>query len=217
MGLILLLIRRDVALAWGQPGGGAIGLLFYLAVVTCFPFAIGPDPVTLARVAVGVLWVGVLLAALIGLERMFQPDAEDGTLDQLVSHGVRLETIVVARMVAHWIAGIAPVLLATPVAALMLNMPPERLPALLLSLLIGTPALTAIGAVAAALAVGVRRGALLICLIVLPLMTPVVIFGVASLDTPGGAAALKLLAAVTLASLAVGPFAAAAGLRLSQE
>lgn len=211
------LIRRDLRAARSGSGGAGIGLVFFLLVVCLFPFAVGPMPQTLARIAGGVIWVAAMLASLLSLESLFQPDLEDGTLDQLLSSGVTVETVVVARMISHWLTAALPVIVLTPVAGVLLNLPTDQMLLLLASLLIGTPAVTAIGTIAAALTAGLRRAGLLMSLIILPLILPVLIFGVGVLDFSVGATALKLLAAISLLAVGLSPFAAAAGLRLALE
>ncbi|MEX6724729.1 heme exporter protein CcmB [Parapedomonas caeni] len=214
---MLRLLTRELRLAWVERSGGAIALIFFLIVVSLFPFAVGPQPQVLARIAAGVVWVAALLACLLSLERLFQPDAEDGTLEQLVTHGLSFEAIATAKIIAHWLTTALPLLLLTPLAAILLNAPAASWGLLAAGLALGTPALSAIGGVAAALTVGLRRGGILISLLVLPLAVPTLIFGVGLLDPLAGVAALKWLAATTLVALSVSPFAAAAGLRAALE
>lgn len=211
------LVRRELQLVWAERSGGAIALIFFVIVASLFPFAVGPEPQVLARIAAGIVWVSALLACLLSLERLFQPDAEDGTLEQLVVSGQSLEAVAIAKMITHWLTTALPLVLLTPVTAAMLGAPFEVWGTLLLGLLLGTPALSSIGAVAAALTVGVRRGGVLISLLVLPLAVPTLIFGVGVTDPLAGASALKWLGVTTLLALAVGPFAAAAGLRVAME
>lgn len=216
-GGIGVLVRRELQLVWAERSGGAIALIFFVIVASLFPFAVGPEPQVLARIAPGIVWVSALLACLLSLERLFQPDAEDGTLEQLVVSGQSLEAVAIAKMVTHWLSTALPLVLLTPVTAAMLGAPIEVWGTLLLGLLLGTPALSSIGAVAAALTVGVRRGGVLISLLVLPLAVPTLIFGVGVADPLAGSSALKWLGVTTLLALAVGPFAAAAGLRVAME
>lgn len=211
----LRLIRRDLALAWTS--GAALALAFFLAVGTMAPFAIGPDPQALGRIAGGIVWIAYLLAALLGLERLLQPDVEDGTLEQWVAAGLSLTEIAYAKLCVHVLGHLLPLLAGAPVLAILLNLPLARLPTLLFSLAVGGIGLSALGVAAAALSVGVARGGLLIALIMLPLAAPLVIFGVGALDAQAGTAAFKLLAATSLFFVAVGPFAAAAGLRLALD
>lgn len=208
---------RDVRLAWGAGGGGPVGIIFFLAVTAVAPFALGPDLPLLSALGPALLWIAVLLALLLGLERLFQADQEDGTLDQLRLSGVPLELIVLVKAAAHWTAAAVPLMAATPFAALLLNLEPAALALTLLSFLIGTPALAAIGAVGAAVAVSLRRAGVLIAILVLPLSVPVVIFGVAAVEAAGAGRPvgppLALAGAITLISLVIAPFAAAAALR----
>lgn len=211
------LVRRELQLVWAERSGGAIALIFFVIVASLFPFAVGPDPQVLARIAAGIIWVSALLACLLSLERLFQPDAEDGTLEQLVVSGQSLEAVAIAKMIIHWLTTALPLVALTPVTAAMLGAPFDVWGTLLLGLLLGTPALSAIGAVAAALTVGVRRGGVLISLLVLPLAVPTLIFGVGVADQLAGSSALKWLGVTTLLALAVSPFAAAAGLRAALD
>lgn len=216
-GGIVTLVRRELQLVWAERSGGAIALIFFVIVASLFPFAVGPDPQVLARIAAGIIWVSALLACLLSLERLFQPDAEDGTLEQLVVSGQSLEAVAIAKMIIHWLTTALPLVALTPVTAAMLGAPFDVWGTLLLGLLLGTPALSAIGAVAAALTVGVRRGGVLISLLVLPLAVPTLIFGVGVADQLAGSSALKWLGVTTLLALAVSPFAAAAGLRAALD
>jgi heme exporter protein B len=206
-----LLVRRDLALALRRPAALALPIVFFVLAAALFPFAVGPDLKLLAKIAPGVLWVSALLAALLPVETLVAPDAADGTIDQLVSRGVAMETFAVARLVSHWLGFALPLLVALPVAAVLLGTPP--LPPLALGLLLGTPALAALALLAASLTAGLRGGGALAGLIVLPLALPVLIFGV-GIDAPG---ALRLLAASSLVLVAVVPFAAAAALRAGME
>jgi heme exporter protein B len=214
---LIAIVTRDIrtALSGGTAAWG--GLMFFLLVVTLFPFTVGPAPQTLARIAPGVVWVAALLACLLGLERLFQPDADDGTLEQFVVHGLSLEAVAIARFLSHWVLTALPLLVLSPVAAVLLQLPTERIALLMASLAIGTPGLSALGVIAAGVTVGVRRGGVLAALIVLPIAAPVLIFGVASLDPMAGSQALTLLAACSLVLLALSPFAAGYGLRLALE
>lgn len=211
------LFRRDVRLAWSAGGGGPVGVIFYLAVTAVAPFALGPDLPLLARLGPALLWIATLLALLLGLERVFQADAEDGTLDQLRLGEAPLELVVLTKAAAHWTAAALPLLLATPLAAVLLNLDFAALGLTLLTLLIGTPALALIGAIGAAVAVSLRRAGVLIAILVLPLSIPVVIFGVAAIEAGLAGRAvgppLALLGALTLVAAVVAPVAAAAALR----
>ncbi len=213
------LIARDLALAVRAGGGFGLGLAFFLVVTVLVPFGVGPEAATLAPVAPGLLWLGALLACLLSLDRLFALDWEDGSLDLLATAPVPLEGVVAAKAAAHWLTTGLPLTLAAPALGLLLNLPAPGYGWLTLSLALGTPALSAIGAFGAALTVGLRRGGLLLSLLVLPLYVPTLIFGAEAASR--GAAALDpatplaLLAAVSLAATALMPFAAAAALRVN--
>ncbi len=218
MRVFIALVRRDLALSFSRIGGVVLPLVFFLLVVSLFPFAIGPEPKLLTRVAGGVLWVAALLAALLPIDTLIEPDRADGTLDQYIARGLAPETIAAARIVAHWLTFAPPLLVTTLIGAALLNLVPEQIPILLAGLAVGTPALASLAVVAASLTAGLRGGGALAGLLVLPLALPVLIFGSGLLlPGPGGAGALRLLAASSLVLLALGPFAAGAGLRSSQD
>jgi heme exporter protein B len=212
------LFKRELTLALRSGGGAGLGLAFFLIVTVLVPFGIGPEGSILAKIAPGTLWVGALLSCLLTLDRLFQPDFEDGTLDQLALSPLPLEAIAAIKAMAHWTATGAPlVFLAIPLAE-TLQMPLAGLPALFYGLLLGTPALSFIGATGAALTIGVRRGGLLLSLLVLPLYIPTLIFGAraATLAANGQdpTTALLLLAGTSLFIVATAPFAAAAAIRI---
>lgn len=207
------LVRRDLALASRLGGGLVVGLGFFVIAVMMVPFGVGADMALLARIGPGVVWVAVLLATLLSLDRLFQADYEDGSLDQLMMAGLLPEAVVLAKCLAHWLSTALPLVAAVPAVALLVALDVARLPALLAGLLAGTPALTLIGALGAALTVGVRRGGLVLSLIVLPLYVPVLIFGAGVAGAGLGSPALLFLGAISLAALALVPFAAAAALR----
>ncbi|MAZ03162.1 MAG: heme exporter protein CcmB [Sneathiella sp.] len=213
------LIRRDVMLAFRQGSAVTLSLSFFVIVIVLFPLGVGPELSVLARIGPGVLWVAALLACLLTLDRMFQADFEDGALDLLMIGPLPVEILVLAKVIAHWLTSILPLIVVAPVLALSLNLPGDGIFALTLALLIGTPTLSLIGAVGAALTVGMRRGGVLLSLLVLPLYIPVLIFGVAAVDAAiaqlSVAPHLLLLGGISLGSLVLGPLAAAAGLRLS--
>ena len=220
MRAFLALLARDLRLAVRLGGGGGMAVFFFLIVISLLPLGIGPDRALLAKVAPGMLWVALLLAALLTLDRLFQADYEDGSLDLLTRGLLPLELIVVAKAIGHWLTTGLPLVIAAPVLGLLLNLPGEAYPPLLAAMLIGTPALSFLGAIGAALTVGIRRGGLLASLLVLPFYIPVLIFGVGAADAaaggfPGeaGRQSLALLGAVALASLVVGPLGGAASLR----
>ena len=222
MSAFLALVRRDVRLATRVGGGGGMAVFFFLIVLSVVPFGIGPDINLLTRIAPGMLWVALLLSALLTLDRLFQADQEDGTLDLLGLAPQPLELAVLAKAVSHWLTTGLPLVVAAPILGLMLNLPLDGMLPLMGAMLIGSPALSLLGAVGAALAVGVRRGGLLISLLVLPFYVPVLIFGVSAsraalVAVPGdlGGQSLLLLGAVSLASLVVGPVGGAAALRVA--
>ena len=219
---LLALLMRDIRLAVRLGGGAPIGVLFFLIVVTLMPFALGPDLALLRRVGPAILWLGALLASLLALDRLFAADHEDGSLDLILTGRVPLELAVAVKALAHWLTTGLPLVIAVPVLALFLDLEPKAMGAVALTLLVGTPALTFIGTVGAALAVTLRRGGLILAVLVLPLTIPVLIFGVAAANSaivgPAPfAAPFTLLCALTLVSFVIGPFAAAAALRHGME
>lgn len=227
-GAFTALVRRDLALAYRQGGAALQAVVFFAVVVTMIPFGLGPDLALLQRVAPGILWVAFILASLLTLDRLFQADFEDGSLDVLVLSPLSLELVVLAKSLAHWLANALPLIVAAPVLAVMLNMHLVGLVMLTVTLAIGTLGLTFLGAMGAALTVSVRRAGLLTALLVLPLYVPILIFGVGAVAAAEraqaagqgievGEANLLLLTAVSLIGFVVGPFAAAAGLRLHLE
>ncbi|MBI1866883.1 MAG: heme exporter protein CcmB [Methylocystis sp.] len=199
-------------------GSATLGVVFFLVLVSIVPFAVGPDPNLLARIGPAMLWIAALLATLLGLDRLFQADAEDGSLDLFCLGETPLELVVAAKCAAHWVATGLPLALAAPFLGLMLQQEAAALAGVTVTLLAGTPALTLIGAIGAAATVTLRRGGLLMALLVLPLTIPVLIFGVAAAEAAAGgtvpfSAPFSILCAISLASLALCPFAAAAALR----
>ena len=216
MNALLAILVRDMRLAVRAGGGMMMGALFFLVVVAIMPFALGPDLGLLARIGPAVLWIGALLASLLALDRLFLVDHEDGSLDLLMMGPVPLELAVAAKGIAHWITSSLPLVAISPLLGLMLNIEMGTMGTVALTLLAGTPALTFIGLVGAALSVTLRRGGLLLAVIVLPLTIPVLIFGVAAAATPFGAP-FTILCALSLASLVLGPVAAAAALRHGLE
>ena len=216
------LLLRDMRLAVRVGGGALIGVLFFLIVVTLIPFGIGPDLALLARIGPAILWLGALLANLLALDRLIATDYEDGSLDLILMARVPLELALVAKALAHWLTTGLPLVIAAPLLGLLLNLGPGATGAVALTLLAGTPALTFIGLIGAALTVALRRGGLLLTILVLPLTVSVLIFGVAAahaavvgpmpFGTPFG-----ILCALTLMSLVIGPFAAAVALRQGLE
>lgn len=219
MKLLLALVRRDATLALRQGGGGGIGIAFFVLTVVLVPLGVGSEPGILSRIAPGILWISALLAALLSLDRLFQADHEDGSLDQLMLVPAPLEQIVLAKAAAHWLTTGLPMVVIAPVLGAMLALPDAVLPLLALSLLIGTPALSLIGAIGGAVTVGVRRGGLLLSILVLPLYVPTLIFGAravqAALLAENPTPALAMLGAITLIAGAIAPFAAAGALRIN--
>jgi heme exporter protein B len=216
------LFVRDLRLAIRVGGGAGIGVLFFLVVVVLTPFAIGPDQALLARIGPAILWLGALLASLLALDRLFLADAEDGSLDLILMGETPLELAVVAKAAAHWLTTGLPLVIATPLLGLFMNLDGRASGAVALTLLAGTPALTFIGVIGAALSVMLRRGGLLLAVLVLPLTVPVLIFGVAASNAaivgpiPFGTP-FTILCALTLFSVVAGIFAAAAALRHGME
>jgi heme exporter protein B len=217
MSAALRLFAREAALAWGRGGGALVTVGFYLGVATLLPLAIGPEPERLAAVAPGVAWVALALAALLGLDRVFERDFEDGSLDLLTLAPLPLEIACAVKCLGHWVATGAPLALAAPAAAIALGASPSLAPLVFACALAGGLAFAFTGGVGAALSLGARRGGLLTAVIVLPLFTPPVIFGGGALDRfaaglpwEGGFA---LLAAYAAAAVALGPLAMAAACR----
>jgi len=216
------LFMRDLRLAVRVGGGALIGVLFFVIVVILVPFAIGPDPNLLARIGPAILWLGALLASLLALDRLLAADYEDGSLDLILTGRSALELAVAAKAVAHWLTTGLPLIIATPLLGLFLNLEWHTSAAVALTLLAGTPALTFIGLIGAALSVALRRGGLLLPVLVLPLTVPVLIFGVAASNAaivgplPFGTP-FTILCALTLLSFVIGVVAAAAALRHGLE
>jgi heme exporter protein B len=222
MSALAALLVRDMRIAVRVGGGALIGVLFFLVVVTLMPFALGPDLALLKRIGPAILWLAALLASLLALDRLFAVDHEDGSLDLLLMSRAPLELVVAVKGLAHWLTTGLPLIIAAPLIGLLLNLDGLAEAALVLTLLVGTPALTFIGLIGAAIAVALRRGGLLLAVLVLPLTVPVLIFGVAAANAaltgpvPFGTP-FTILCALSLASLVVGPFAAAAALRQEIE
>jgi len=216
---MIAILIRDMALAIRAGGGFGLGLAFFLIVTVLVPFGVGPESGVLREIAPGILWVGALLACLLSLDRIFALDYEDGSLDLLATAPVPLEGVVVMKAVAHWVTTGLPLVLAAPVLGVLLNLESGGFTWLVVSLLLGTPALSMIGAFGAALTVGLKRGGLLLSLLVLPLYVPTLIFGALAVTrgTQGMATAtpLLMLAGITFACLALLPFAAAAAIRVN--
>lgn len=218
MGPFLTLVGRDLKLAWrdGSALGTALG--FNLIVVSLMPLGLGPDLNLLSRIAPGVLWIALLLAALLSLPRLFEADFEDGSLEILAMSEMPLAAVAAAKSLAHWLATALPLVALAPLLGLLLNLDPGLLPVLLASMLLGTPAVSCLGATGAALTLRSRKGGLLVALLVLPLYVPTLIFGIsavaaAAFGTGGMAAALMILGAISLLAMVIGPLAAGAALR----
>ena len=216
------LFLREWRIARRIGGGASTGAVFFLILVAIMPFAIGPDLNLLARIGPAILWVAALLSTLLGLDRLFQGEDEDGSLDLLVNARLPLEVVVLIKCAAHWTSSALPLVVVSPLFGLMLALDARALGLVAASLLVGTPALTMIGAIGAALTVSLRRGGVLMAVLVLPLTIPVLIFGVAAASAASGGAApflmpFLVLCALSLATIAAAPFAAAAALRLARE
>lgn len=207
------LLRRDLGLLFsGRRGGMALPLLFFLSVAMLFPFAVGPDATLLARAGGGVIWIAALLAAILPLDRLIEPDIEQGFFDQWALRGIAEEWVIAVRVLAHWLSFGPPLMIAAVPAAALLGLDGATLRAVELGLLAGTPGLAALGVTVAAITAGLRGGAALAGLLVIPLAVPLLIFGAGSLST-GGESGLALTGAVSLALLAITPFAAGAAVR----
>ena len=213
----LAVFRREARLALRQSADSVMVVAFFIIAVVLFPFGVGPEPNTLARIGPGVIWVAALLAAMLSMERMFQADYEDGALELLVLAPVPLELTVLAKVCAHWLTTGLPLMVATPLLAIMMNVPLDALPVILLTLALGTPILSLIGAIGAALVLGARRGGVLLSLLVLPLTIPVLIFAVGAIEAELSGLAVKahlmLLGGLLLAAAALTPWASAAAVR----
>ena len=211
------LLIRDLRLAIRAGGGFGLGLVFFLMVAVLVPLGVGPEVQVLRRIAPGVLWVGALLACLLTLDRLFALDFEDGSLDLLATSPIPMEGVVAVKSLAHWLVTGLPLALVSPVLGLLMNLAPDGYVWLVVALAVGTPALSVIGGFGAALTVGLKRGGLLLSLLVLPMYMPSLIFGVevvkrGSVGDPV-ATPLMLLAGITLACVALLPFASAAAIR----
>jgi heme exporter protein B len=218
---LLAMVRRDLLLTLRRPGDSIVGLVFLVLALSLFPLGVGASPEVLARIGAGVIWVLALLAVLIGLERLWQVDHEDGSLELMVLAPAPLELLALARCAAHWLSSGFVLTLVSPLLGILMGLPAEALWALPTALLLGTPTLTLLGSVGSALLLGSRRGNVLAALLVLPLYIPVLIFGVSAVDAYvlglGGGPQLMILAAMLLLSVALAPFAITAALRLSVE
>ena len=221
MNRFLSLVRRDVILAFRQGSASTMVVMFFILTVTLFPLGVGPEANILERMGPGVLWVTAMLASMLSLDRLFQADFEDGSLDLLALSAVPLEVTVLAKCLAHWITTGLPLTIIAPALGVLLRLDPAGYMPLVLTMLLGTPVLSLIGAIGAALTVGVRRGGVLLSLLVMPLYIPVLIFGTGAIDAVVGGLTerphLLVLAAMLSGAIALCPWAAASALRLNQE
>ena len=212
---------RDIKVSWSGGSTSSMVVGFFIIVVTLFPLGVGPELNMLSRISVGVIWVAALLACLLSLDRIFQADFEDGTSDQYPLSPLSMEWIVMAKALAHWVTTSLPLILITPLLGILMNMQETAYMPLIYAMLIGTPALSLIGTIGASLTVSLKRGGVLLSLLILPLYVPVLIFGVMAVDAvtigSGGNATLMILGASTLFSLAITPWVAAAAIRLALD
>ncbi len=217
MGRLLAIVARDLRLATRAGGSAGQALAFFLILVLVVPLGVGPDVTLLARIAPGILWIGALLAVLLSLDRVWQQDAEDGSLDLLALSAVPLEAVAAMKALAHWLVTGLPLTAIAAGLAVTLNLPGPAFPVLVAALLLGTPGLSLIGGFGAALTMGLKRGGLILSILVLPLYVPTLIFGARAValaaEGQGAAAALALVAGITLFSAALMPFATAAAIR----
>ncbi len=221
MSSFIHMLRRDLRLAARQGTDSLMVVVFFVLVVVLFPLGVGPEAAILARISAGVIWVAALLAALLSMDRLFQGDFEDGGLDLLVLSPAPLEVLVLAKALAHWLTTGLPLIIVTPVLGVLMNMDSDGFGVMILALLLGTPTLSLIGAIGAALILGARRGGVLLSLLILPLFIPTLIFGVSAVDAAlndlPSKAQLLILGAIFLSSLALCPWASAAALRQAVE
>ncbi len=221
LALLRAVIRRDLLLAWRRRADIATVVLFFVIVVSLFPLGVGPEPNLLRIIAPGIIWVAALLACTLSLQHMFASDHADGALDQMLLAAAPLSLIVIARAFAHWLMSGLPLVILSPLLAIQFDLAPELSPVLTLSLLLGTPILTLIGAIGAALTLGLRGGGMLLALLVLPLYVPVLILGAGAVDAAsaglGADAHLLLLAAQLVVTATFAPWAIAAALRIAAE
>ena len=218
MRIVWALLRRDLMQMFGggRRGGAVLPVLFFVATAMLFPFAVGPDPVLLARAGGGIVWVAALLAAILPLDRLLAPDLEQGMFDQFAVRGIAEEAVVAVRLLAHWLSFGPPLMLAALPAAALLGLNADTLRTVEWGLLAGTPGLAAIGLIIAALTVSLRAGAALAGLLLIPLAVPLLIFGAGALST-GGQGGLALTAAISLLLCAITPFAGGAAIRAARE
>jgi heme exporter protein B len=220
-GPLFSLLRRDLALAYRQRAELLQPMMFFLLVITLFPLGIGPGPDTLQKVGPGVIWVAAILASLLGMDRLFRDDYLDGSLEQLMLSTVPLPLVALVKVFAHWLSSFIPLLLLSPLLALFLNLTEDMYWALVQTLLLGTPLLSLVGAIAVGLTVGLNRGGVLLALLLLPMFIPLLIFATSAVESAAMqlqySAQLAIIAAMLLFSLALAPFAIAYALRVSQN
>lgn len=218
---LLWIVRRDVTLAWRRRTDLFTTLIFFVIVISLFPLGIGPELDTLRLIAPGVMWVGALLASMLALEQLFSADHRDGSLEQLLLTPQPLGVIVLGKVIAHWLITGLPLVVLAPVLGLQYDMSVESLKIMVIALLLGTPTLSLLGAIGAALTLGLRTGGILVALLVLPLYIPVLIFGAGAVEATasglGGQAHLSMLGAILLVALLATPIATSAALRISSE
>ncbi len=221
MGRFMHVVRRELKLAFRHNLDSVMVLAFFVLAVVLFPFGVGPEPNMLARIAAGVIWVAALLASMLALERLFLTDYEDGSLELLALSPLPLEIVVLAKVVAHWLSTGLPLIVAAPILALLLQMNADGLGILVITLLLGTPSLSLIGAIGAALILGARRGGVLLSLLILPLYIPILIFAVSAIDAALTGLTVRpqlfILSGFLLAALALCPWASAAAIRQAIE
>ena len=221
MNAMLAIIRRDLLMVMRRKSEVLTALFFFVIVSSLFPLGIGPEPHLLRKIAPGVLWVGALLATMLGLQRMFAADHADGTLEQMAISPTPLVLLVTAKIVAHWLVSGLPLVLIAPVLGIQFDLDADALGVLMLALLLGTPLLSLIGSIGAALTLGVRGGGVLLSLLVLPLYVPALIFGAGAVESHiaglGAGGHLSLLAAILLMAAFFAPWAATAALRIALE
>jgi heme exporter protein B len=219
--IFIAVVRRDVTIVWRRLGEIFNPLLFFVIVITLFPLSIGPEIVLLQRIAPAIIWVAALLAAMLSLENIFHADYEDGTLEQLLLGSQPMLVIVAAKVLAHWLISGIPLLLLAPLLGVTLNMPADVIGVMFLTLLIGTPLLSLIGAIGAALTLSQKRGGVLISILVLPLYAPLLVIAAGTIDIAAGempvGTHLNLLAALLVLGVSLAPWATAAALSISQE
>jgi len=218
---LLWIVRRDVTLAWRRRTDLFTTLIFFVIVIALFPLGIGPELDTLRLIAPGVMWVGALLASMLALEQLFSADHRDGSLEQLLLTPQPLGVIVLGKVIAHWLITGLPLVVLAPVLGLQYDLSAESLKIMVIALLLGTPTLSLLGAIGAALTLGLRTGGILVALLVLPLYIPVLIFGAGAVEATasglGGQAHLSMLGAILLVALLATPIATSAALRISSE